>query len=138
MLLSHHQNAGQDHSIKIANRSLKNVAQLKYLGITITNQNLIREEIKSPLNLGNTCYHSVQNLLSSRLLSKNIQYKTIILPVILYGCETWFLMLWEEHRLKVFENRMLRRIIGPKINEVTESGENCIMRSSVNLYSRQV
>jgi hypothetical protein len=67
------------------------VDQFRYLGTTITNQNLIQEEIKRRLNSSNACYHSVQNLLSSRLLSKNIKiriYKTIILPVVLYGCET--------------------------------------------------
>jgi hypothetical protein len=59
----------------------------------------------------------VQSLLSSRLLSRNVKvkiYKTIILPVVLYGCETWSLTLREEHRLRVFENRVLRRIFGPK------------------------
>jgi hypothetical protein len=89
--------------------------------MTVTNQNLIQEEIKR-FNSGNACYHSVQNLLSSRLLSKNLKiriYKTIILPVVLYGCETWSLTLREEHRLGVFENRVLRRIFGPKRNEVT-------------------
>jgi hypothetical protein len=72
---------------------------------------------------GNACYHSVQNLLSSRLLSKNIIiriYKTIILPVVLYGYETWSLTLREEHRLRMFENRVLRRIFGPKRDVVTE------------------
>jgi hypothetical protein len=67
------------------------------------------------------CYHSVQNLLSSQLLSKNLKiriYKTIILPVVLYGCETWSLTLRDEHRLGVFENRVLRRIFGPKRDEV--------------------
>ena len=62
------------------------------------------------------------NLLSSSLLSKNLKfeiYKTIILPVVLYGCETWLLMLREEHRLRVFENRVLRRIFGLKRDEVT-------------------
>jgi hypothetical protein len=79
------------------------------------NQNLIQEEIKRRLNSVNVCYHSVQNLLSSRLLSRNIKlrmYTTIILPVVLYGCETWSLTLREEHRLSVFENRVLRRIFG--------------------------
>jgi hypothetical protein len=78
---------------------------------------LIQEEIKRRLNSGNACYHSVQSLLSSRLLSRNLKiriYKTIILPVVLYGCETWSLRLKEEHRLRVFENRVLRRIFGPK------------------------
>jgi hypothetical protein len=83
------------HDIKIANRCFENVAKSRYLGTIITNQNLIQEEIKRRLNLGNACYHSVQNLLSSRLLSKNIRvriYKIIILPVALYGCETWSLI----------------------------------------------
>jgi hypothetical protein len=63
----------------------------------------------------------VQDLLSSSLLSKNTRikiYKTIILPVVLYGCETWSLTLREEHKLRVFENRVLRRIFGPKRDEV--------------------
>jgi hypothetical protein len=70
MLLSFHQNAGQNHDKMIANRPFENVAQLKYLGTTVTNQNLIQEKIKRRLNVGNACNHSVQNLLSSRLLSK--------------------------------------------------------------------
>jgi hypothetical protein len=91
------------------------------LGTTVINQNLIQEEIKRRLNLGNACYLSVQNLLSSRLLSKNVKiriYKTIILPLVLHGCETWSLTLREEHRLRVFENRVLRKIFGPTRDEV--------------------
>jgi hypothetical protein len=90
MLLSRHQNAGQNHNIKLDDRSFENVAQFKYLGTTVTNQNLIQEEIKRKLNSGNACCHVVQNHLSSRLLSKKVKiriYKTIILPVVLYGCE---------------------------------------------------
>jgi hypothetical protein len=93
------------------------VSQFKYLAKTVTNQNLIKEKIKRILNSGNACYHSVQNLLSSHLLSKNFKirlYKTIILPVVLFGCETWSLTLRGEHRLRVFENRVLRRIFGLK------------------------
>ncbi|PNF23781.1 hypothetical protein B7P43_G16802, partial [Cryptotermes secundus] len=78
---------------------------------------------KTRLNSGNACYHSVQNLLSSCLLSKNkeLEYtKTIILPVALHRCETWSLTLREEYRLRVFENRMLRRLFGPTRDEVTE------------------
>jgi hypothetical protein len=115
MLLSRQQNVCQDWDIKIANRSFENVSQFKYLGATVTNQNFIKEDIKRRLNSGNACYQSVQNLLSSRLLSKNLKiriYKTIILPVVLYGCETWSLTLREEHRLSVFENRVLRRVFG--------------------------
>ena len=71
---------------------------------------------------GNACYHSVQNLLSSSLLSKKVKikiYRTIISPVVLYGCETWSLTLREERRLRVFENRVLRGVFGPKRDEVT-------------------
>jgi hypothetical protein len=94
MLISHHQNVGQNRDIKIAKRSFEYASQFKYLGTTVTNQNFIHGEIKSSLNSGNACYHSVQSLLSSCLLSKNVKfgiYKTTILPVVLYGCETWCL-----------------------------------------------
>ena len=63
----------------------------------------------------------MQNILSSRLLSRNLKikiYRTIILPVVLYGCETWLLSVREECRRRVFENRVLRRIFGPKRVEV--------------------
>jgi hypothetical protein len=91
MLLSRNQNVGQNRDIKIANRSFKNVSQFKYLGTTVTNENLIQEEIKRSMNSGNAYYHSVHSLLSSRLPSKNLKismYKTIILPLVLYGCDT--------------------------------------------------
>jgi hypothetical protein len=70
MLLSRHQNAGQNDNIKIASRPFENVVQFRYLERAITNQNLIQEEIKKRLNLGNACYHSVRDLLSSRLCLK--------------------------------------------------------------------
>jgi hypothetical protein len=75
MLLPCHQNAGQNRNIKIANRLLEIVSQFKCLGATVTNQNLIQDEIKVRLNSGNACYHSVQNLLSSGPLSKNIKIR---------------------------------------------------------------
>ena len=84
--------------------------------------NSIQEEIKSRLKLGNACCHSLQNILSSSLLSKNLKimiYRTVILLLVLYGCETWSLTLREERRLTVFENRVLRRIFGAKRDEVT-------------------
>ena len=80
----------------------------------LTYQNSIREEIGSRWNSGNACYCSVQNLLPSSLLSKNIKitiYRTIILPVVLCGCETCSLTFREERRLRVFENRVLRENI---------------------------
>jgi len=99
--------------MKIDNSSIERVEEFKYFGTTLTNQNSIQEEIKSRMKLGNSCYYSVQNLLSSRLLSKNLKIKIhriIILPVVLYGCEIWSLTLREERRLRVFENRVLRKV----------------------------
>jgi hypothetical protein len=78
--LSRHLNAGRNRDIKIGNRCFEHVAQFRYFGTTITNQNMIQEEIKRRLNSGNACHHSVQNILSSRLLSKNVKiriYKNI-------------------------------------------------------------
>ena len=71
---------------------------------------------------GNACYHSVQNLLSSSLLYKNLNFKirrTLILLVVLYGCETWSFTLREERKLKLYENMALRRIFGPRRDEET-------------------
>jgi hypothetical protein len=67
MFISHHQTTGQNHYIRVANKSLENVTKIKYLGMTTANQNCIDKEIKSRLNLGNACYHAVQNYLSSCL-----------------------------------------------------------------------
>jgi hypothetical protein len=119
--MSRSQKVGQKRSIKIANRSFEDAAKFRYLGTTLADQNHMHEEIKGRLNLRNACYHSVQSLLSSHLLSRKLKvkmYKTIILPVVLYGCETWSLTLREEHTLRVFEKRVLRRIFGPTRNEV--------------------
>ena len=80
----------------------------------------------------------MQNLLSSSLLSKNLKikiYRTIILPVVLYGCEIWSLTLREERRLRVFENRVLRRIFGPKRDEVTGEWRKLHNEELNNLYS---
>jgi hypothetical protein len=91
MLMSRCVKAGQNHTINIGNMSFEDVARSKYLGTTLTEQNCIYEEIKSRLNSGNACYRSVQSLLSSRLLCRNVKvktYETVILPVVLYGCET--------------------------------------------------
>ena len=141
--MSRDQNAGQSYNTKIGNNSFERVEEFKYLGTTLTDQNSIQEEIQSRYKSGNTCYHLVQNRLSSSLLSEKYKdepfkrrikshlpflallgahhilhisrimvkiYRTIILPFVLYGYETWSFTLRVEHRLRVFENRVLRRI----------------------------
>jgi hypothetical protein len=108
------------------------------LGATLTDQNCIHEEIRSRLNSGNACYHAVQNLLSSHLLSRRVKIKickTIILPLVLYGCETLSLTLREEHRLRVSENRVLRRIFGPTRDEVTGGSRKLHNEELHGLYS---
>ena len=80
----------------------------------------------------------MQNLLSSSLLSKNLKikiYRTIVLPFVLYGCETWSLTLREEHRLRVFENRVLRRVFGPKRDGVTGEWRKLHNEELNELYS---
>jgi hypothetical protein len=99
----------------------------------LTNQNSIQEEIKNILKLGNASYYSVQNLLYFSLLSKNLKikiYRTIILTVVLYGCETWLLTLREESRLRV-----LRRVFGPKRDEVTGEWRKLRNDELSDLYS---
>ena len=115
------QNAGRSHNMRNDNRYFERVEEFKYLGTNLRNQNSIQEEIKSRLKSENVSYHSVQNLLPSSLLSKNLKikiYRNIILPVVLCGCETWSLTLREERRLRVFENRMQRRKFWPGRDEV--------------------
>ena len=105
------------------------IYKFRYLGVTVTNTNDIREKIKRRINMGNACYFSLEKILSSRLLSKKLKvktYKTIILPFVLYGSETWSLTLREEQRLRVFENKVLRKIFGAKM-KLPERGESCIL-----------
>jgi len=109
--------------MRIDNSSFERVEEFKYLGTNLTSQYSIQEEIKSKLKSDTACYLSVLNILSSSLLSKNLKiwiYRTIILPVVLYVSESWSLILREERRVMVFENRVLRIIFGPKRDEVTE------------------
>ena len=96
--------------------------KFKYLGVTITITNDIREEIKLRINMGNACYYSLEKILSSRLISKNLKvntYETIILPVVLHGCGTWSLTLREEYKLRVSEYKVLRKIFGAKRDAIT-------------------
>jgi hypothetical protein len=90
--MSRDQNEGRSQNAKTDNSSFERVEEFIYLGTNMTNQNSVQEDIKSRLKLRNACYHVVQNLLSSSLLSKNTNfkiYRTLIMPVVLYGCETW-------------------------------------------------
>jgi hypothetical protein len=124
--------------MKTDNISIERVEDFKYLEATLTDQNSIQEEIRSRLKLGNACYHSVQNILSSRLLFKNLKikiYRTIILHFVLYGCETWSLTLREERRLRVFENRVLRRAFGAKRDEVSGKWRKLLNEERNDLYS---
>jgi hypothetical protein len=93
------QNAERSHNMKNDIRSFAMMVEFKYLGTTLTYQNSIQKEIKRRLKSGNACYHSVQSLLSSSLLPKNLKikiYRTIVLPFVVYGCETWSLTLREK------------------------------------------
>jgi len=124
--------------VRIDNSTFEMVEEFKYLGTTSTNQNSIGEEIKSRLRSGNVCCHSVQNLLSSRLLSKDLKikiYRTVILPTVLYGCENWSLILQEERKLGVFEDMVLRRIFGPRRDEVTGDWRRLHNEELNDLYS---
>jgi hypothetical protein len=136
--MSRYQKAGKKHSIRILNRSFEDVVKLKYLGAKLMDQNCINEEIKSRLNSGNACYHSVQSPLSSYLLSRTVKVKThkiVIVLVVLYWCETWSHTLKEKHRLRVSENRVLRRIFGPKMDEVTAEWRKFHSEELHNFYS---
>ena len=104
MVMSRDQNSRRNQSVRIDKSTFEMIEEFKYLGTTLTNQNSIPEEIKSSLRSRNACYHSVQNPLSSTLLYINLKikiFRTIILPVVLCGSETFSLILSEERNLDV-------------------------------------
>jgi len=125
-------------NIKNDNKSSENVEGFKYSGTTLMTQNAFQKEIKSRMESGNACYHSVQNLLSCSLLSKNIKMK-IYRKYNLACCFVW---VWnvvahiegKRHRLSVFENRVLRRIFGPKRDEVTGDGRKLYNEELYDVY----
>jgi len=124
--------------VKINNPILCINIYLLYLGTTPKNQNSIQKEIKSRLQLGNALRHSVENLVSSSVLPKNTKIKmndTVILTVVMYEGETWSLTLWEVRRLKLFENRVLRRIFGLARDEVTVEWRKLHNEELNDLYS---
>jgi len=119
------------------NRYFERLEEFKYFGTAFTHQNSIQEEIKNRLKSGNVCYHSVQKFLSSSLLSRHLKIKisrNLILFLVSYGYETWSLTLREERRLRVFENRVLRRIFGPKRDEVTGEWREVHIEEFNHLY----
>jgi hypothetical protein len=110
---------------------------VNFLLVVVRNQNSIYEESESRLNSGNACCHSVQSLLFSHLLSKNFQikiHKTLISLIVSYWCKIWSLTLREEHSLRLFENRLLRGIFGPKREEVA-GGWRRLHEGLHNLYT---
>jgi hypothetical protein len=121
MIMSRHQNSGQNQNIRIANESFENVANFKYLETTLKNQNDIHDGIKSRLNSRSAYYHLVQNLFCLHITYQkelNIKvYKTVILPVVLYGCETWSFTLGKECRFSI-----LRTVLGIFVPKRYEDG----------------
>jgi len=132
--MSHHQNAGQIRHLQTANKYFEYVAKFRYFGTIVTSQNCIHNEIKNILNSGNARY-AVQNLLSSRILSK--VYKTLISPLSLYECETLCLILREEHKLRVFEKRVPWTVFGPKMVKVVKSWRRLHNEEIHNMYASQ-
>jgi hypothetical protein len=120
MIMSSQPNSGQNQNIRIAKESSENVATFKHLGTTLTNQNDIHDEIKEYIKFWkcSLLFSPKSFVFPSHIKKLKIKiYKTVILPVVLYGCETRSLTLREEHRLRVFENRVLRKVFGPKREE---------------------
>jgi len=137
MVMSRGHNAGKCHNMKTDNSSFERVEEFKYLGRNLTNQNYSQEEIKSSLKSGNACYYLVQKFCLPVCYQKfKIKiYRTIILCVVLYGCEALSLTLKEERRLRVFESRVLRGIFGPKREEVKGEWRKLRSEQLNGLYS---
>ena len=124
--------------LKIGNKFFERAEQFRYKGTVLISQNSIHEEIKKRLKSGNACCHVVQNLLCPSLLSKYIKikiFRTIILPFLLYWFEAWSVTWREEHMLRVFESRVLRRIFGPKRDEITREWRRLQIEELYDPYS---
>jgi hypothetical protein len=127
-----------ERNVNIDKTSFEVVEVFKYWGTILMNQNSIQEKIKSSSKSGIACCLSVQKLLPSSLLSKNVNikiYRSIILPVVWYGSEIWSPTLREERRLRMFENSMLRNIFGPKRDKVTGEWRKLHNEELICLYS---
>jgi hypothetical protein len=124
--------------IQRVNISFGNVAEFKYMGMTVTNQNLIHGEIKSKFNLVNAATIQFRTFCLLTCCLSNIQvkmYETIILPVVLYGCETLSVTLRKEHRQKVFENMVLKKIFEPKRGKIIGRWRKSHIEELHNLYT---
>jgi len=119
--MSRDQHAVQNHNIMVGNKSFERVEQSRYLGTTITNKFAFRKKLRVDWMQGMlaiigrrifcllVCYPSIKIKI----------FRAVILPVVLYGCESWALTLREARRLRMFENKVVRKIFGPKKDEVT-------------------
>jgi hypothetical protein len=115
VFMSYELNAGQNHKLKVTDKFFDNVAKFKYLGMTLPNQNCLHEEIMSVLYSRSVSHGLVQNLLFSHLRSTTVKcqnVQTCNLACCFYRCKTWCVTLWEEHGLRVFENRVLKKMLG--------------------------
>ena len=138
MITSRHSNVIQNKNIVITDLSFEKCGKVQISRSNSNRYKYMREEIKLRINMGNACYYSLEKILSPRLLSKKLKvktFKTIILPVVLYICETWSLSLREEHRLRVFENKVLRKIFGAKKHETTREWRKLDKAELHALYS---
>jgi hypothetical protein len=138
MIMSRDQNTGQRHKVKTNNSSIERVEELKYLATTLTNQYSIQEEIKSRLKLGTACYWSVAESSVFQLVVQGFKDQDIQnynFTVVLYGCETWSLTLREKRRLRVFKNRVLKRVFGSTRDEVTGKWKKLHNEELRDLYS---
>jgi hypothetical protein len=131
-----------EDNMKTDNNSFERAEEFKYLGTTLTHQNSIQGEIKSRLKSENACYHSVQNLWFSSLLSRNAKikiYRIRIFPVVGHGCETLSLTLREERRLRMFENRVLGEYLGQKgLGNWGRGWKDYIGRSLMICFTQQI
>jgi hypothetical protein len=98
----------------------QHVEEITYLGSQLNQTNSIHSDIQARIGAGNRCYYTFGKVMKTRAINKNLKlqiYKTIIRPVVTYGCETWTLTHQNEQRLRIFERKILRKIFGPVIND---------------------